>query len=108
MHVKTDSPGLSNMESVRARRPSGVAGPAGEPGPGRAGGGAARAMLASIHAYQRLISSRARRSCPFEPSCSRYAVMAIEKHGAARGAAMGFRRIIRCNPLYKGSLVDYP
>jgi len=107
MRFKIDSPGLTGNESFRARRPSGPAEP-GDGGRPAGGGAAARAMLASIHTYQRLISSHARRSCPFEPSCSRYAVLAIEKYGAARGAAMSLRRIMRCNPLYKGSLVDYP
>jgi len=67
-----------------------------------------KAMLFSVRTYQRLISSHARRSCPFEPSCSQYMVLAIEKSGAARGSLKGFRRIMRCNPFYKGSRVDWP
>ena len=69
---------------------------------------ASRAMIRSIQTYQRLISSHARRSCPFEPSCSEYMVLAIQKYGAASGSLKGFRRIARCNPFYKGSHIDWP
>ena len=67
-----------------------------------------RAMIRSIQTYQRLISSHARRKCPFEPSCSQYMVLAIQKYGAASGSLKGFRRIGRCNPFYKGSHIDWP
>jgi putative membrane protein insertion efficiency factor len=36
--------------------------------------------------------------CRFTPSCSEYAKQAIEKHGALRGAWLGFKRILRCRP----------
>jgi putative membrane protein insertion efficiency factor len=72
------------------------------------GGLMSRAMVRAVGSYQRLISSHARRSCPFEPSCSQYMVLAIQKYGAASGSLKGFRRIARCNPFYKGSYVDWP
>jgi putative membrane protein insertion efficiency factor len=40
--------------------------------------------------------------CRFEPSCSRYAYEAVEKHGVIRGGIMSIWRVIRCNPFNKG------
>ena len=44
--------------------------------------------------------------CRFYPTCSDYALDAIERHGAFKGAIMAFCRILRCNPLCEGGL-DY-
>jgi hypothetical protein len=41
-------------------------------------------------------------SCRFTPSCSQYALVAIEKHGLLRGMLMGTTRVLRCNPFSKG------
>jgi|GEM_PF-634583 len=71
-------------------------------------GPVSRAMIGAIHLYQRKISIHAVRSCPFEPSCSHYMVLSIQKYGAPRGVIRGFRRITRCNPFYKGSYSDWP
>jgi putative membrane protein insertion efficiency factor len=40
--------------------------------------------------------------CRFEPSCSAYMILAVEKHGAVKGFFKGVWRIIRCNPFSKG------
>ncbi|HAU07611.1 MAG: hypothetical protein UW46_C0002G0044 [Candidatus Yanofskybacteria bacterium GW2011_GWF1_44_227] len=45
--------------------------------------------------------------CKFHPSCSEYAILAIEKDGALSGVARALKRIIRCNPLSSGG-VDLP
>lgn len=45
--------------------------------------------------------------CRFEPTCSEYAVGAIEKHGAMRGSVQAVRRVLRCSP-WGGSGVDLP
>jgi hypothetical protein len=57
----------------------------------------ARALRACVTAYQ--ISRAGRPSpCRFYPSCSQYAVEALETHGAAKGLYLATRRILRCNP----------
>lgn len=67
-----------------------------------------KVLIKIIKFYQRYISRlKGRPSCRFYPTCSQYAVMAIEKYGAVRGSLKAIRRILRCNPLSKGG-IDYP
>jgi hypothetical protein len=60
--------------------------------------------LALIRFYRRFLSPEnfGLHVCRFEPSCSRYTYQAIEKYGVIKGGAMGFWRIMRCNPFNKG------
>lgn len=61
----------------------------------------ARLLIGLIRLYQR--STRWKPPvCRFVPSCSQYAVEAIQKHGAVRGTGMAFWRICRCQPLSRG------
>jgi len=46
--------------------------------------------------------------CRFEPSCSRYALDALERHGALKGALLAVWRVLRCNPLSKGGYDPVP
>jgi putative membrane protein insertion efficiency factor len=55
-------------------------------------------MIAAIRVYQREISPHRKPCCRFTPSCSAYAVEAIERHGAARGGWLTLRRLLRCRP----------
>lgn len=55
-----------------------------------------------IRCYQRLLSPLLGNRCRFHPSCSRYAIQAIERHGAARGSWLTLRRLTRCHPLNPG------
>ena len=55
-------------------------------------------LARSIKAYQRLTSGRPS-PCRFYPSCSSYALEAIEVHGALRGTGLALRRVGRCRPL---------
>ncbi|HVP15471.1 MAG TPA: membrane protein insertion efficiency factor YidD [Terriglobales bacterium] len=55
--------------------------------------------LLLLRAYQVLLSPLFRGACRHEPSCSAYAIQAVERHGAARGLWLTFRRLLRCHPL---------
>lgn len=54
-----------------------------------------------IRAYQ-VIFAGAPRTCRFEPTCSEYAIQAIERYGVLQGMAMAAYRILRCNPWTPG------
>lgn len=56
-----------------------------------------RLLTALIHGYQHLFSWRAS-PCRYVPTCSTYALEAIEAHGAARGSWLATRRLLRCHP----------
>ncbi len=59
-----------------------------------------------IRFYQRNISPYRSACCRFKPTCSAYALEAIEKYGALKGAFLALKRILRCNPFYKGDFYD--
>ena len=62
----------------------------------------ARAAVALIHGYQRGLSPLLGPRCRYHPSCSAYAVQAIQAYGILRGSALAAWRILRCNPLSHG------
>jgi putative membrane protein insertion efficiency factor len=64
-----------------------------------------------IRWYQVVVSPRLQRRgvrCRFWPSCSQYAVMALEKHGFITGARMTVGRLLRCRPSNHASCIDVP
>jgi putative membrane protein insertion efficiency factor len=61
-----------------------------------------RFFLALIRGYQKYISPMLPPSCRFQPTCSQYAIEAIQKYGVLKGGAMAAWRILRCNPFGKG------
>ncbi|WP_428268441.1 membrane protein insertion efficiency factor YidD [Haliangium sp.] len=62
-----------------------------------------RALIAVIRFYQRYLSPlKSRPTCRYLPTCSSYALEAIERRGVARGTLMAIWRILRCNPLFPG------
>jgi putative membrane protein insertion efficiency factor len=63
-------------------------------------------LLKLIRFYQRSISPYRSACCRFTPTCSAYAMEAIHKHGAFKGSLLAIRRILRCNPFYKGDPYD--
>ena len=65
-------------------------------------GPVARVLLAIIGFYRMAISPALPPSCRYTPSCSAYAVEAIELHGAARGSWLALRRLLRCHPFPAG------
>ena len=66
-----------------------------------------RVLLALVRFYRRAISPF-RPPCCYTPTCSQYALEAIEKYGALKGGWMAFRRILRCNPFHKGGYDPVP
>jgi uncharacterized protein len=61
-----------------------------------------RTALAAIRAYQRVLSPLLPRRCKYHPTCSAYAVQAIESFGILRGSALAAWRLLRCNPFSHG------
>ncbi len=60
-----------------------------------------RLMLAMIRFYQKNISPNRPPCCRFIPTCSQYAVEAIEKYGALKGGWLTFLRLMRCHPFHR-------
>jgi uncharacterized protein len=58
--------------------------------------------VAPIRAYQRLISPALPRRCKYHPTCSAYAVEAIQAYGILRGSVLAAWRLLRCNPFSRG------
>ncbi|MCX8084088.1 MAG: membrane protein insertion efficiency factor YidD [Calditerrivibrio sp.] len=65
-----------------------------------------RFVIAVIKIYKYIISPYLGNNCRFYPSCSVYAIEAIEKKGVFRGVLLSIWRILRCNPFNRGG-VDY-
>jgi uncharacterized protein len=55
-------------------------------------------IIGLIKIYQYVISPYTMASCRFTPTCSTYAVQAVEKHGPLKGGWLALKRIMRCNP----------
>lgn len=66
-----------------------------------------RLMLWGIRFYQRCISPTRPPVCRFTPTCSTYALQAIEKYGAWKGGWLAVRRISRCHPFHKKGYMFY-
>ena len=67
-----------------------------------------KALLSLIRFYQRAISVHTPPACRFTPTCSQYALTAIERFGAVKGGWMAVKRIARCNPFCKGGYDPVP
>ena len=65
-------------------------------------------LIILINGYRRLISPLFPPSCRFQPTCSQYAIEAIEKFGALRGSWLAIKRILRCHPLHPGGYDPVP
>ena len=65
-----------------------------------------RLLLAMIRFYRRYISPNKPPCCRYIPTCSQYAIEAIEKYGAIKGGWLAFKRICRCNPFSKRGPYD--
>lgn len=67
-----------------------------------------RLLQAPIIVYRKVISPLKPPTCRFYPTCSEYALQAIEVHGPARGAWLAFKRICRCHPFHPGGIDHVP
>jgi putative membrane protein insertion efficiency factor len=61
-----------------------------------------RLLIACVRAYQIAVSPFLPSNCIYTPSCSQYAVEALHRHGAWRGAWLAARRLVRCGPWSTG------
>jgi putative membrane protein insertion efficiency factor len=65
-------------------------------------------LILAVRGYQVSLGQLLPASCRYFPSCSAYAIEAIEKHGAARGAWLAAKRIARCHPFRPGGYDPVP
>lgn len=65
-------------------------------------------LIALVKGYRLLLSPWLGSACRFEPTCSRYALQALERHGAAAGSYLTLRRLGRCHPWCAGGLDPVP
>ena len=67
-----------------------------------------KVIKALIRFYQIVLSPLSPGCCRFYPTCSAYALEAVEVHGALKGSWLAFKRILRCNPLFQGGYDPVP
>ena len=67
-----------------------------------------KSAVALIRFYKGAISPHLPAACRYTPTCSEYAITAINRFGALRGGAMAFKRILRCNPFHEGGYDPVP
>lgn len=67
-----------------------------------------RVMLASLRFYKRRISPLLPPACKYTPTCSEYAMQAVERYGAVYGGYLAARRLLRCHPFAKGGYDPVP
>lgn len=65
-------------------------------------------LMQMVRFYRRYISPLLPDSCIYSPTCSEYALEAIEKYGAAKGSWLAFKRILRCHPFHRGGFDPVP
>jgi putative membrane protein insertion efficiency factor len=61
-----------------------------------------RLLQLTVRGYQLFLSPWLGGSCRFEPTCSAYALVALQRHGALRGSGLALYRVARCSPLCRG------
>jgi uncharacterized protein len=62
----------------------------------------ARMLMAVVRGYRLMLSPWLGNACRFEPTCSRYSLAALEKHGALAGSYLTVHRLLRCHPFCDG------
>jgi hypothetical protein len=67
-----------------------------------------RALLAAIRFYRARVSPLSPPKCRFIPTCSQYAMEAVEKYGAIKGGVLAAQRLSHCHPFYRGGKIYDP
>ena len=67
-----------------------------------------RLLLAAIRGYRYLLSPWWGGQCRFTPTCSEYAMDAIQQHGSLRGTLLAMRRVSKCHPWHQGGFDPVP
>lgn len=67
-----------------------------------------RALLGAIRFYRRFISPMFPSCCRFYPTCSVYAIQAVQKYGALKGGFLALKRILKCHPFHPGGYDPVP
>ena len=67
-----------------------------------------RMLMAMVRFYRAALSPLRPPCCRFYPTCSQYALEALEKYGALKGGYLSVRRVLRCNPFHKGGYDPVP
>jgi putative membrane protein insertion efficiency factor len=65
-------------------------------------------LIVLVRGYRLLLKPWLGNACRFEPTCSAYALQALQRHGALRGSALASGRILRCHPWCQGGLDPVP
>jgi len=68
----------------------------------------ARLVVLLIRGYQVTLSPLLPSACRYQPTCSRYALDAVERYGALKGTWLGAKRIARCHPFHPGGYDPVP
>lgn len=66
------------------------------------------AVLRALRWYKRAVSPMLPPACRYTPTCSEYAIEAIERHGLARGGYLAIRRLFSCHPFARGGFDPVP
>jgi putative membrane protein insertion efficiency factor len=67
-----------------------------------------RFLLAGLRFYKAQVSPALPPACRYTPTCSEYAIEAVERYGAWRGSVMAIRRVVSCNPFARGGYDPVP
>ena len=65
-------------------------------------------LIILIKGYRKLLSPLKRPCCRFYPTCSAYAIEALEKHGVFKGGFLAIKRVLRCHPFSEGGFDPVP
>jgi putative membrane protein insertion efficiency factor len=67
-----------------------------------------RVLTVLVHGYRLLLRPLLQPSCRYEPSCSAYALEALDRHGAGAGSYLALHRLLRCHPFCPGGVDPVP